>query len=89
MLRIMVFAAVVLTSGCASTANSPAVTSQLQIRSAGFTGCAAEDNRISNVNARPDGSGTWNAACKDKVYLCSEGSSNGHAASYNCALAVQ
>ena len=91
MARISVLAAVLYMAGCVSVgslANSPAVTSQLKIRSAGYTGCTTEENEISNVNPRPDGSGTWNATCKGKVYLCSQGSSEGHASSYSCAAAV-
>jgi hypothetical protein len=91
MVRISVLAAVLFMTGCvsmASMANSPLVINQLKIRSAGFTGCRTDENDISNVNPRPDGSGTWNATCKDKVYLCSQGSSGGHAATYSCAAAV-
>jgi hypothetical protein len=72
MVRICVLAIVLFTSGCTALANSPMVINQLKIRSAGFTGCATEDNEITNVNALADGSGTWNATCKDKVYLCSQ-----------------
>jgi hypothetical protein len=77
--------------GCvsmASLANSPVVINQLKIRSAGFTGCSTEENDISNINPNPDGSGTWNATCKGKVYLCSQGSSEGHASTYSCAASV-
>jgi hypothetical protein len=91
MVRISVLAAVLFMTGCvsmASMANSPLVINQLKIRSAGYTGCATDENEISNVNPRPDGSGTWNATCKDEVYLCSQGSSVGHAATYSCAVAV-
>jgi hypothetical protein len=88
MVRISVLAAVLFMSGCVSMANSPLVINQLKIRSAGYTGCATDENEISNVNPRLDGSGTWNATCKGKVYLCSQGSSGGHAASYSCATAV-
>ena len=91
MVRISVLAAVLLMIGCVSMgslANSPVVINQLKIRSAGYTGCATEENEISNVNPRPDGSGTWNATCKGKVYLCSQGSSEGRASSYSCAAAV-
>jgi hypothetical protein len=89
MLRISVLAAVLFMTGCAALANSPMVINQLKIRSAGFTGCGPEENEISNVNAHGDGSGTWNATCKGKVYLCSEGSSAvGQAATYSCAVAV-
>jgi len=90
-MRIGVFAAILFVTGCVSMgsmANSPVVINQLKIRSAGFTGCATEDNEITNVNPRPDGSGTWNATCKNKVYLCSQGSSGGHASTYSCAAAV-
>lgn len=56
MVRISVLAAVLFMTGCATLANSPMVINQLKIRSAGYTGCATEENEISNVNARPDGS---------------------------------
>jgi hypothetical protein len=91
MVRISVLAAVLFMTGCVSMgslANSPVVINQLKIRSAGYTGCTTEANEISNVNPRPDGSGTWNATCKGKIYLCSQGSSEGHASSYSCAAAV-
>ena len=86
MLRFSVLIAVILTSGCTALANSPVVINQLKVRSAGFTGCAADANVITNVAANADGSGTWNASCKDKVYLCSQGSSG--APTYSCAIAV-
>lgn len=86
MLRPCIFLFVLFTSGCAALANSPLVVDQLKIRSAGFTGCAAETNIITNVKANLDGSGTWNATCKDKVYICSQGSSG--APTYSCAVAV-
>jgi hypothetical protein len=90
MLRIRVMTIALFMTGCvvAPSANSPVVINQLKIRSAGYTGCATEANEISNVNPRADGSGTWNAACNGKMYLCSQGSSEGHAASYSCAAAV-
>jgi hypothetical protein len=86
MLRLSVLFAVILTSGCTALANSPIVVSQLKLRSAGFTGCAVDANVITNVNGNADGSGTWNATCKDKVYLCSQGLSG--APQYSCAVAV-
>ncbi len=86
MLRISIFAVMLCISACASLANSPMIINQLQIRSAGFTGCAVATNVITNVNANMDGSGTWNATCKDKVYLCSQGASG--APTYSCAVAV-
>jgi hypothetical protein len=86
MVRIFTIAAVLFMSGCAALANSPMVIDQLKIRSAGFTGCAVDANVITNVNGNADGSGTWNAACQGKVYLCSQGSSA--APTYSCAIAV-
>ena len=77
-------------SGCTALANSPMVTRQLQIVSAGHTGCLPEDNQLSNINASADGSGTWNATCKGKVYLCSAISSAGsNSESYSCAPVAQ
>jgi hypothetical protein len=86
MLRFGMLVAVILTSGCTALANSPMVINQLKVRSAGFTGCAVDANVITNVAGNADGSGTWNASCKDKVYLCSQGSSG--APTYSCAVAV-
>jgi hypothetical protein len=86
MMRIHVFAAVLFMSGCTALTNSPMVIDQLKIRSAGFTGCAVDANVITSVTGNMDGSGTWNATCKDKVYLCSQGSSG--APTYSCAVAV-
>jgi hypothetical protein len=86
MLRLSLLLAVIVTSGCTALANSPMIVDQLKIRSAGFTGCAVDLNVITNVTANMDGSGTWNATCKDKVYLCSQGSSG--APTYSCAVAV-
>ena len=88
MLRSIVLLSFVLTTGCATLtlSNSQLVANQLQIRSAGFTGCSVDSNVITNVTANLDGSGTWNATCKDKVYLCSQGSSG--APTYSCAVAV-
>jgi hypothetical protein len=91
MVRISVLAAVLFMTDCVSMgslANSPVVINQLQIRSAGYSGCTTEENEISNASPRPDGSGTWNTTCKGKVYFCSQGSSEGHASSYGCAAAV-
>jgi hypothetical protein len=86
MMRICVLAIVLFMTGCAELANSPMVIDQLKIRSAGFTGCAVDANVITNVVGNMDGSGTWNATCKEKVYLCSQGSSG--APTYSCAVAV-
>jgi hypothetical protein len=85
-MRIFFFAAALVMSGCTALANSSMVINQLKVRSAGFTGCAVDANVITNVAGNADGSGTWNATCQNKVYLCSQGSSN--APSYSCAVAV-
>jgi hypothetical protein len=76
------------TGGCL-TVNSPIVQDKLKTVSAGYTGCMPEDNVLSNVVAKPDGSGTWNATCKGKVYLCSAVSTLNNSESFHCALAAQ
>ena len=85
-------AAVALTAcvgmaGCAVplAARSGLVTSRLQMVSAGHTGCLPQENDISNVVMNLDGSGTWNATCKGKVYLCSAVGSTGGSESFSCA----
>ena len=85
-MRISVLATVLLMTGCTSLANLPMVVTQLKVRSAGFPSCAVDANVITNVTGNADGSGTWNATCKDKVYLCSQGSTN--APTYSCAIAA-
>ena len=78
------------TGGCASlSANSPIVQEKLKTVSAGYTGCAPEDNVLSNVAPNPDGSGTWNATCKGKTYLCSAVASVNKSESFHCAPVVQ
>lgn len=75
-------------AGCVvSLANSPIVTSRLQLISAGYTGCKPDDNAIANVVTHIDGTGLWNATCKGKVYLCSATSTT-NSESYSCAPAV-
>jgi hypothetical protein len=88
MMRIHVMAAALFMSGCTALtlSNSQLVANQLQIRSAGFTGCAVDKNQITDITSNLDGSGTWNATCQGKVYLCSQGSSG--APTYSCAVAV-
>jgi hypothetical protein len=56
-------------SGCVSL-NSPTAQKQLQIISAGHTGCMPDDNVISNV-VNYGSNVTFNATCKSKIYLCS------------------
>ena len=86
-MRISVLVVVLsIMAGCVSmAASSPVIVRQLKLVSAGHTGCLADENEISNVNASPDGSGTWNATCKGKVYLCSAVASVGNSESYSCA----
>jgi hypothetical protein len=87
--RVFLFAIMLVgVAGCLSV-NSPVVQEHLKTVSAGHTGCAPEDNVLSNVVAHPDGSGTWNATCKGKVYLCSASGGVGKSESYSCAPAVQ
>ena len=58
--------------GCSSgPSRLTMVDAKLQLVSAGFTGCTPADNILSNVEPSSDGSGTWNATCKGKAYLCS------------------
>jgi hypothetical protein len=61
MLRSIVLLWIVLTTGCATLtlSNSQLVANQLQIRSAGFTGCAVDKNQITSITTSLDGSGTW------------------------------
>ena len=73
-------------SGCVTQlAHSGFITSHLQMVSAGHTGCLPQENEISNVAMNLDGSGTWNATCKAKVFLCSAVGSNGGSESFSCA----
>jgi hypothetical protein len=66
----------------------PAIQDKLKIVSAGFTGCMPEENELSNLAPRPDGSGTWNATCKGKTWLCSAVATTS-AHTYHCAPAAQ
>ena len=77
-------------AGCVPlSANSPIVTDRLKLVSAGHTGCLAEENQISNVSAKADGSGVRNATCWGKTYLCTAVGSTGNAESFSCAPAAQ
>jgi hypothetical protein len=74
----------------AMVSNSPDAIERLQVASAGHTGCRPENNSISVVWMKPDGSGVWQATCQGKVYLCSVVSSPGsNAQDISCAPAVQ
>jgi hypothetical protein len=83
-------ASMICLAGCAlPTPDSPAVQSKLKLISAGHTGCLPEANIITNVIARPNGDGQWNATCKDKTYLCTTIGTASGAQPYSCALSVQ
>jgi hypothetical protein len=85
-------ACLVMSAGCAAvrpSPNSPEVLQALKMVSAGHTGCLPDDNEISNVSAARDGSGTWNATCKGKPYLCSAFRAVGGSQSYSCAPVAQ
>ncbi|HYJ39551.1 MAG TPA: hypothetical protein VEW08_02105 [Steroidobacteraceae bacterium] len=72
--------------GCSSlTAESPLVKDKLKAVSAGYTGCMPEENELSNVAPKPDGSGTWNATCKGKSFLCSAVADANNSVSFHCA----
>jgi len=75
--------------GCMTLANSPVIQDKLKMVSAGYTGCMPEENVLTNVAPKPDGSGTWNATCKGKTYLCSTISTTSSSQSYHCAPVAQ
>lgn len=90
-LAILASLVVLLSTACVSVSQiqkSPEMAHALQMISAGHTGCHPADNRISNIHLEWNGSGTWNAACNDKVYLCSAFKGVNPSATYSCALAV-
>jgi hypothetical protein len=89
MWRISVLVVVLVVAGCAAMVNLPMAVKQLKLVSAGHTGCLPAENEISNVNSSYDGSGTWNATCKGKVYLCSAVAPSGNSESYSCAPVAQ
>jgi hypothetical protein len=81
-----------LIAGCVSLsapAKLSAIESDLQLASAGHTGCLPGDNEISNSNVSLSGTGTWNATCKGRIYLCSAVSSGNQAYEFSCAPAAQ
>ena len=88
-LRVVLLVTVATTTcGCVSVlADSPIVQKKLKTVSAGYTGCAPEDNVLSNVAPKPDGSGTWNATCNGKTYLCSAVATVNKSESFHCTVA--
>lgn len=89
--RIVVAAAIAITSSaCISlSADSPLVQAKLRTVSAGYTGCNPDENVLTNVAAKADGSGTWNATCKGKTYLCSAVGTVNNSESFHCAPVAQ
>jgi len=67
----------------------PGMQENLQLISAGHTGCQPGDNAITNLLARSNGTAQWNATCKGKTYLCTEFQGVAPSPSISCAPAVQ
>ena len=87
-LLVLALGTLLVTTACV-TPDSPTMTNALQTVSAGHTGCLPEENQISNVKMNLDGSGTWNATCKGKIYLCSAFLGVSKSESYSCAPVAQ
>jgi hypothetical protein len=66
-----------------------AISNNLQLASAGHTGCLPSENEISNSNVELSGVGTWNTTCNGRVYLCSAVSSGNQTFEYSCAPVAQ
>jgi hypothetical protein len=84
---------VVHLSGCVAIGNPPApslrLEDKLKLISAGYTGCAPQDNELSNINAWLNGDGTWNATCKEKNFLCTSVGQVEQGVHYHCAPVAQ
>ena len=77
-------------AGCVTPSpDAPEVLQALKMVSAGHTGCLPDDNEITHVSPVRDGSGTWNATCKGRTYLCSAFRAVGGSQSYSCAPVAQ
>ena len=76
-----------LASGC--TVSASLVQDRLKLISAGHTGCLPDENEITNVSTRSDGSGIWNATCKGRTYLCTAVGSVGNSEAFSCAPVPQ
>ena len=79
--RVIASALVTLASipSCVSgsaPAKLPAIKTELQLE-------------ISNSNVNVSGTGTWNATCKGRIYLCAAVSSGNQAFEYSCAPVAQ
>jgi len=93
-IRIIAVGTLILagTPGCVSL-NAPAkltaIDGELQLASAGHTGCSPSENEITNSTVTLSGVGTWNATCKGRVYLCAAVSSGNQSFEYSCAPVAQ
>lgn len=76
-------------TGCVDQAyvtGSPAAIKDRQAISAGYTGCPAEQNEISDSKTEPGLNVlTWNATCNGKVYLCTGRYTNSGLTPMSCA----
>jgi hypothetical protein len=94
-LGVMTLAVITTLTGCtqammtASAQSSSLLKERLQTMSAGHTGCLPEDNQVSIIWAKADGSGLWKATCKDKTYLCSTVELTRGGNSFSCAPEVK
>jgi hypothetical protein len=70
-------------------AQSPMVLEKLQVVSAGHTGCLPQDNHVSILWTKPDGSGLWKATCNSKTYLCSAVATVNGTEAFSCAPEAQ
>ncbi len=70
------------------TAGAIGLTAALQVISAGRTGCAPTANHIAQVDMQLNGSGTWQATCAGRTYLCSAFQGVNPSDSYSCAPEV-
>jgi hypothetical protein len=68
---VLVATTLAITSGCVAPPSSSAFMRRMKIVTAGHTGCLPDANDISNVTRDFGGTGTWNATCNGKLYLCS------------------
>ena len=80
-------------AGCAAlmpSPDSPSMVRAMQMVSAGHTGCLPAENTISNADLNyGSGSGTWNATCRGKTYLCAAFTPAGGSQTYSCAPVPQ
>jgi hypothetical protein len=75
-ISIVIISALLGMTACVSTG-------QLQLISAGHTGCMPDQITISNAK----GDAMWTATCNGKAYLCTGVSTGKNSADYSCAPA--